>query len=82
MKTIFKASSEGEEDVGINGLAATITIEDNYQEISKEDLEFWKEKIKNYYEEIGEGTVEVSTIEEIKKENDEMEKILNPKGGN
>jgi hypothetical protein len=65
MKTVFRLFSQGDPSVGIFGMEATITIEDDFEEHDEKCITDWKTKIQEMYEdEIG---LSVYTEEEYKK---------------
>jgi len=74
MKTIFKVFSDGDPSVGIWGLNASVTIEDNYGEHDELFIEDWRIKIAQMYEdEIG---LKVYTEKEWKDELEEEKKFF------
>lgn len=72
-KLTFKVWSDGDPDVGIFPLQATVTIEDNYDAHDEQQIENLRELVKQMYED-DEGKVYAQTPEEIDKENEAMEK--------
>lgn len=68
-KMVFKVDGGGDSSVGIWDTHATVTIEDNYREIDKEQLELFREFLREFYD-IPKHMGSVLTLEEWNERED------------
>jgi hypothetical protein len=66
-KMVFKVNGGGDRSVGILETEATITIEDNFTEVDKVQLELFREFLREFYD-IPKHMGTVLTLEEYEKQ--------------
>lgn len=73
MKAVFKVDGGGDMSVGIPDTHATITIEDNYKDVDKDQMELFREFLREWYD-IPKHMGSILTFEEWEKQQAEEDK--------